>query len=49
MADRSGYAKCPICYKERQTTATGRMINHRKWTGVRMVHCEGSMMKPAKR
>jgi hypothetical protein len=47
MPDHNGYARCPVCGKERQTTGTGRMINHNMWNGKKMVKCGGSMSKPS--
>lgn len=42
-----GYARCPVCRKERRTTNTGRIKQHRKWDGKKMVACEGSLKPPA--
>lgn len=46
MVNRQGYVRCPICGKERQTTGTGKIINHRRWNGIIMVHCPGSLQRP---
>jgi len=51
MPNNSGYARCPVCQKERQTTGTGRMTGHNRWDEKKgkMVYCLGSLQRPAKR
>lgn len=49
MSNHNGYAWCPVCLKERQTTGGGMITSHRRWNGTEMVQCEGSLQEPAVR
>ena len=47
MPNRKGYARCPVCRMERQTTGTGKMVRHNRWNGREMVKCDGEGKRPA--
>lgn len=40
------FKTCPVCGKARATTRTGVIKIHRRWTGVMMVRCDGSLKRP---
>jgi hypothetical protein len=37
---------CSVCRKDRATTRAGVIKEHRRWNGIMMVRCEGSLKRP---